>query len=245
MSEVAQSCPTLCDPMDYSLPGSSAHGIFKAIVLEWVAISFSSGSSQPRDRTGVSHIVDRHFTIWAIREDKAVVHVIKLVSFRWLWFSVCLQCKRPVCRPWVGKIHWRKEWLPTPVFFPGQFHGRWSLVDYSPWSFKESDTEWITNTHSRVSDWQEAKKCFTFTHAIPRIATWWCQMAYVCLFSTGKISRNFFFPFLYLQGYQGVFFSLLFINIFSQSLIHKKVLNGKSENLESVVNWGENKGERK
>ena len=158
---------------------------------------------------------------------------------------VCLQCKRPVCRPWVGKIHWRKEWLPTPVFFPGQFHGRWSLVDYSPWSFKESDTEWITNTHSRVSDWQEAKKCFTFTHAIPRIATWWCQMAYVCLFSTGKISRNFFFPFLYLQGYQGVFFSLLFINIFSQSLIHKKVLNGKSENLESVVNWGENKGERK
>ena len=40
-SEVAQSCPTLCDPMDYSLPGSSIHGIFHASVLEWVAISFS------------------------------------------------------------------------------------------------------------------------------------------------------------------------------------------------------------
>ena len=40
-SEVAQSCPTLCDPMDCSLPGSSVHGIFQAIVLEWIAISFS------------------------------------------------------------------------------------------------------------------------------------------------------------------------------------------------------------
>ena len=49
--EVAQSCPTLCDPRDCSLPGSSVHGIFQAIVLEWIAISFSKGSSQPRDRT--------------------------------------------------------------------------------------------------------------------------------------------------------------------------------------------------
>ena len=41
-SEVAQLCPTLCDPIDYSLPGSSVHGIFQARVLEWVAISFSN-----------------------------------------------------------------------------------------------------------------------------------------------------------------------------------------------------------
>ena len=47
VSEVAQSCPTLCDPIDCSLPGSSVHGIFQAIVLEWIAISFSRGSSQP------------------------------------------------------------------------------------------------------------------------------------------------------------------------------------------------------
>ena len=63
-SEVAQSCPTLCDPVGYSLPGSSVHGIFQAIVLEWIAISFSRGSSQPRDQTRVSRIVDRRFTIW-------------------------------------------------------------------------------------------------------------------------------------------------------------------------------------
>ena len=64
--EVAQSCPTLCNPMDCSLPGSSVHGIFQAIILEWIAISFSKGSSQPRDWTQVSRIVDRRFTVWAI-----------------------------------------------------------------------------------------------------------------------------------------------------------------------------------
>ena len=61
--EVAQSCQTLCDPMDCSLPGSSVRGIFQAIVLEWIAISFSRGSSQPRDQTRVYGIVDRRFTI--------------------------------------------------------------------------------------------------------------------------------------------------------------------------------------
>ena len=48
-SEVAQSCPTLCDSMDCSLLGSSVHEILQARVLEWVAISFSRGSSRPRD----------------------------------------------------------------------------------------------------------------------------------------------------------------------------------------------------
>ena len=66
-SEVAQSCP-FCDPIDCSVPGSSVHGIFQAIVLEWIAISFSRGSSQARDRTQVSRIVDRRFTVWATRE---------------------------------------------------------------------------------------------------------------------------------------------------------------------------------
>ena len=46
---VAQSCPTLCEPMDRSRPGSSIHGILQARVLEWVAIPFSRGSSQPKD----------------------------------------------------------------------------------------------------------------------------------------------------------------------------------------------------
>ena len=68
-SEVAQLCPTLCDPMDCSLPGSAVHGIFQARVLEWVAISFSRGSFWLRDRTQVSRIAGRRFTHWATRED--------------------------------------------------------------------------------------------------------------------------------------------------------------------------------
>ena len=53
-SEVAQSCPTLCYTIDCSLPGSSVHGIFQAIILEWIAISFSRGSSLPKDRNCIS-----------------------------------------------------------------------------------------------------------------------------------------------------------------------------------------------
>ena len=67
-SEVAPSCPTLCDPVDCSPPGSSVHGILQARILEWVAISFSRGSSRPRDRTQVSHIAGRHFNFSSTRE---------------------------------------------------------------------------------------------------------------------------------------------------------------------------------
>ena len=56
---LSQSCLTLCHPTDCSLPGSSVHGIFQARILEWVAISFSRRSSQPRDWTQVSCIVGR------------------------------------------------------------------------------------------------------------------------------------------------------------------------------------------
>ena len=58
---VAQSCPSLFNPMDCSPPGSSVHGILQARILEWVAIPFSKGSSWPRGRTLVSHISDRFF----------------------------------------------------------------------------------------------------------------------------------------------------------------------------------------
>ena len=65
---VTRSCLTLCYPMDCSPPGSSVHGFVPARILELVAIPFSRGSSQPRDRTRVSCIAGRFFTIWARRE---------------------------------------------------------------------------------------------------------------------------------------------------------------------------------
>ena len=62
---VAQSCLTLCNPMDCSPPGSSVHGILQARMLEWVAMPFSRGSSWHRGRIWVSCVAGRLFTIWA------------------------------------------------------------------------------------------------------------------------------------------------------------------------------------
>ena len=62
------SCVRLCDPMDCSPPGSSIHGILQGRILEWVAISFPRGCSQPRDRTQFSCIAGRCFNLWATRE---------------------------------------------------------------------------------------------------------------------------------------------------------------------------------
>ena len=56
----------------------------------------------------------------------------------WLrWLRLRLQCGRPGFSPWVGQIPWRRERLPTPVFWPGEFHGQRSLAGYSPWGLKE------------------------------------------------------------------------------------------------------------
>ena len=53
--------------------------------------------------------------------------------------------------PWVGKISWRREWLPTPIFWPGEFHRQRSLAGYSPWGCKELDmTEQLTLTLSTL-----------------------------------------------------------------------------------------------
>ena len=60
---------------------------------------------------------------------------------QWLsWARICLKCVRPGFNPWVGKIRWRRERLPTPVFWPGESHGL-----YSPWGHKESDR--LSNFH--------------------------------------------------------------------------------------------------
>ena len=78
--KVAQSCPTLCDPMDYTV-----HGILQARILEWVAFPFSRGSSQPRDRTQVSHIAGGFFTSWITREAHKWLSVHK--------FGGCIEIK--------------------------------------------------------------------------------------------------------------------------------------------------------
>ena len=86
VNEVAQSCPTLCDPMDCSLPGSSVHGIFQARVLEWVAISFSRDPPNPGIEHGLPHCrqtllpseppgkhMQRLYKRWPVRMDSQTV----------------------------------------------------------------------------------------------------------------------------------------------------------------------------
>ena len=108
-----------CDPMDCSLPGSSVHGIFQAIVLEWVAISFSRGSSWPRDRTRVSHLVDRCFTDWATREVQLLIQVVKLLVCS-VPQSPPTLCDPMDCSPSISSAHgfYRLEYwsgLPFPL----------------------------------------------------------------------------------------------------------------------------------
>ena len=78
LRSVAQSCLTLCNPMDCSLPGSSVCGISQARVLEWAAIPLSRGSSWPRDRTRLSSIAGRLLTIWTTRDHSVSDHLTLL-----------------------------------------------------------------------------------------------------------------------------------------------------------------------
>ena len=67
--------------------------------------------------------------------------------------SLCLECERPGFNPWVGKIPWRRKWQPTPVLLPGESHGGRSLVGYSPWGRKESDTTERLHFHYERNYW--------------------------------------------------------------------------------------------
>ena len=80
---VTQSCPTLCDPMDCSPPGSSVHGILQARLLEWLTIPFSRESSQSRDWTQVPCIEGRFFTIWSTREAYTLIRK-RLISVQYM-----------------------------------------------------------------------------------------------------------------------------------------------------------------
>ena len=99
-SKVAQFCLTLCHPTDCSPPGSSLHGILQAGVLEWVATSFSWGSSRPRDWTQVSHIAGRHLTIWATWETT------------WEGWNRFPKSQEPAAPTWDARC------FPIPFFLP-------------------------------------------------------------------------------------------------------------------------------
>ena len=96
---VTQSCATLCDPMKGSLPGSSVHGILQVRILEWVAISLSRRSSQPRDWTRVSCITDRFFFIWATRKP-IFWSIVDLKCYLFQVYDIVIQYVYRLCSIW-------------------------------------------------------------------------------------------------------------------------------------------------
>ena len=109
------SCQTLCDPIDCSPPGSFVRRILLARILEWVATSFSRGSSQPRDWTQVSCIAGGFFTIWATREAhrKAIFNLLLPSIFQGksvfgILTALLLQCRETVCS-FIDDSHIRRD----------------------------------------------------------------------------------------------------------------------------------------
>ena len=159
-------CPTLCDPMDCSLPGSSLHGILQARVLEWVAISFFRRSSQPRDRTQVFHIPGRRLNLWATREAqrKSVLN-INWKDWCWSWNSNTLAT-------WSEELtHWKRPWCWERLRAGGEVDNRgwndWmaSLTQWT-WIWVNSGSWWWTGrpvvlqfmgsqSQTRLSDWTD------------------------------------------------------------------------------------------
>ena len=92
-------CPTLCNPLDCTPPDSSVHGIFQAKILEWAAIPFSRESSQPRDRTLVSYIADRFFSIWTTRNQVGAIP-FQIVPYSGDWLVRRKQRSWNMCGNW-------------------------------------------------------------------------------------------------------------------------------------------------
>ena len=127
-----QSCPTLCDPIDDSPPGSAVPGILQARTLEWVAIS-SSSAQKWKVKVKLLSRVPLLATAWTVAYQAPLSLGFSGLEVRCHCLLLCMVG----FNPWVRKILWKRKWLPTPISFPREFHEQRSLVGYSPWGRKE------------------------------------------------------------------------------------------------------------
>ena len=150
--EVAQWCLTLHDPMDCSLPGSSAHGIFRAksTGVGCHCLLCEDLYCTENDKNTIAGTFRLLFTCFMAEllslNFLYTLHPSYNFSFPTLFFPSSSDGKASAYNagdlgfdPWVWKIPWRRTWQPTPVFMPGKSHGPRSLVGYNPWNHKESD----------------------------------------------------------------------------------------------------------
>ena len=143
----------LCGLMDFyfTLFCSNCSGFVHCSLFSWLWCLFDMAPS-----------FSKHFLISVPIQCARFILYSPCPSFEHLsWWlrqwRIHLQGGRPRFDPWVGKICWRKEWQPTPVFLPGNFHGQRSLVGYSPWGHKESDmTEQLTHRSLEICPCKES-----------------------------------------------------------------------------------------
>ena len=132
--------------------------------------------------------------LWFKRKE-CTIYYLKGASLVAQMVKNLLQCRRPQFDPWVGKIPWRREWLPTPVFLPGEFHGDRSLVGYSSWSHKELDTtEWLTHTHTHTYSFKSSLYKWLkqpFRYQEPWLLRMHCDRTLYCLHWLSFLSQRF------------------------------------------------------
>ena len=152
--KVAQSCPTHHNPMDCSPPGFSVHGIFQARIPEWVAFSYSRGSSWPRDYNRVSCIGGQISLTLCYLGEKAMATHSSTLAWKIPWTEEPGRLRSMgslrVGHDWASSLslftfmHWRRKWQPTPMFLPGESQGQGSLVGCRLWGRTESGTTEVT-----------------------------------------------------------------------------------------------------
>ena len=145
VSEVAQSCSTLCNPMDWGAWFATVHRIFQARILECVAISSSRGYSRPRDWTPVSHISGRRFTVWATSEAQFSLGSAKLT--KWSEVKVTPSCLT-LCNAWtvfLGILQARiPDWVAYPFSSESSQPRKWTRVSFiagrffTNWAIREA-----------------------------------------------------------------------------------------------------------
>ena len=144
------------------------------------------------------------------RGRKCQMGSISLYTSLGLWFNIesdtwwaslvaqsriCLQCRRPSFDPWVRKIPWRGEWLPTPVLLPGESHEQRTLAGYSLWGSQRVKHNWVTNTFTfSLSGHLTSNSLINWSYHNSTISWFWCN----------KILKHYYVKFRIPGKYKGL-----------------------------------------
>ena len=159
-SVVPQSCPTLWDPMDCSLPGFSVLKIFQARILEWVAISSSRGSSRPKDRTWASCIAIRLFMVWATKYNTTAKQ-----SHTWVFIKKMM--KKNYHNVWFSWLSREVIWLmwiymDFCTFLKGVNSWSWDRISNFEGRDKRKSVEYVCEVHIEEGhkEWKPFISCW-------------------------------------------------------------------------------------